>query len=378
MRIAFITDGITSPAPESGLARYSLSLLHALAAINPDIVTVDWQKKAFLENCRSQELILPNHWAAGKTAFWQLNLPRRLAQSTLACDVILNPGSYPGLGSKGYPYVQVVLDIMQVLFPSNYHRFRGWYLKNVLPHAVRRAAQVIAISECTRRDITANFPVGPDKVSVVYPGLPHEHQAPAAEQEIARVRQLFKVTAPFVLFVGTFQPQKNIPRLLRAFDAMKKTTGVPHQLVLAGQRGWKDGEIFKTLSRMKHKQDVIVTGFVTQPTLTTLYHAAEALVQVSLYEGFGFPVIEAMSAGCPVLISSHGSLPEIAGSAAVQANPYQEKEIAAQLYQLLSDQTLRAQLRKAGRERAAQFSWETCARETLAVLTRACQQSSEI
>jgi glycosyltransferase involved in cell wall biosynthesis len=215
--------------------------------------------------------------------------------------------------------------------------------------------------------------VPPEKIVVVHHGVagrfrPHEDDRrslvdgvqPDASQQPATPRE------PYFLYVGTIQPRKNLVRLLEAFAQLSPEAP---RLVIAGKRGWLSAPIERRAAELGLAERVVFAGYVPDAELPGLLRGALAFVFPSLYEGFGMPVLEAMAAGVPVLTSSTSALPEVAGDAALLVDPCDTAAIAGGMARLAGDASLRADLRARGLARAAEFTWERCARETLAVLT---------
>ena len=228
---------------------------------------------------------------------------------------------------------------------------------------ISRAAAVIATSEATRRDLVEHVGVAPGRVHTVHEAIDHGLYRP-------RQRRLFD--EPYVLFVGTEHPRKNLGRVLEAFARVRRP-GL--RLVKAGGPGKAEWDFRAATERRLAElglgaDDVLFTGRVPDEDVVALYSGAVCLVFPSLYEGFGFPVLEAMACGCPVITSTTSSLPELAGDAALLVDPTDTGAIAAAMRRLIDDRGLRHELAERGRRRAARFEWERTARETLRVYDR--------
>jgi glycosyltransferase involved in cell wall biosynthesis len=221
------------------------------------------------------------------------------------------------------------------------------------------------VSAATRDDLVATLDVPAAKVSVVHHGV--RPVACLADSERRDRRERLGITQPYVLFVGTVQPRKNLQRLIRAF-AHVVAAGLPHRLVIVGRMGWLTEPIRAEVVALDLTDRIHFAGYVPDDDLPALYCGADAFAFPSLYEGFGMPVLEALACGVPVVASDTTSLPEIVGDAGVLIDPLDEAAIGDALVRVLADASLRARLAVAGPERAAHFSWERCARETLAVL----------
>ncbi len=226
------------------------------------------------------------------------------------------------------------------------------------------------MSAATRDDLVAMLGVPAAKISVVHHGVRPVECLPARDQR-ATLEHL-GIAQPYVLFVGTVQPRKNLQRLIRAF-AQVVSAGLPHRLVIAGRMGWLTEPIRAEVATLGLVDRVHFAGYVPDDDLPALYRGADAFAFPSLYEGFGMPVLEALSYHVPVVASNTTSLPEIVGDAGVLVDPLDEAAIGAALMHVLTDASLRARLAVAGPGRAARFTWEQCARETIAVLEGAAE-----
>lgn len=245
-----------------------------------------------------------------------------------------------------------------------------WYLGQVVPRSVRRADFLLADSQSTRHDLIELLGVPPDRVQVIYGGVDARF-APVEEAEtLRRVRNRYARGRPYILAVGTLEPRKNYPTLIRAFARAREEARLPHVLVIVGRKGWVYDPIFAAVDELSLHEDVLFPGFVPDEELPALYSAADVLVTPSFYEGFGLPALEAMACGAPVIVSDVSSLPEVVGDAGVRIDPRDEAGLADALLRVVQDSALRAALRAAGLERARQFTWEGAARELLSVYAR--------
>lgn len=266
------------------------------------------------------------------------------------------------------PAVLTVHDLIFELFPEHHKRLNYWFLKTAMPLFVRRADAIIAISKATQRDLVRLYGTPDRKITVIYEGVSPAFQ-PASPAAVSRVRQVYDLPDQFLLCVGTIEPRKNLKRLLEALARLRQSTPDLH-LVVVGKKGWLYDEFFRTIERLGLDQVVHMPGYVPDADLSAVYSAAEALILPSVYEGFGLPLLEAMACGAPVVSSNAASLREIGGSAASYFDPLSTYDIVAKVGAVLGDPALRAELRRAGRARAAEFSWRQTAQETLALYDR--------
>jgi glycosyltransferase involved in cell wall biosynthesis len=230
-----------------------------------------------------------------------------------------------------------------------------------LLRTARRADAVIAVSRHTAEDLARRTRLPAGKIHVV----PLAASLPAASADLDEVLSRLKVPSPYVLFVGTLEPRKNVVRLIRGYRRLA-ARGAPHALVLAGPMGWRHQGLMRELSAEAPGR-IVLTGSTGPLDLDALYRGASAFVYPSLYEGFGLPVLEAMARGTPCVVSIASSLPEVAGEAAVPVDPRSVGGLAEAMERVINDGDLAERLRQAGRARAAGFSWEETARRTLEV-----------
>ncbi len=245
-----------------------------------------------------------------------------------------------------------------------------WYLGQVVPRSVRRADFLLADSESTRRDLIELLGVPPDRVQVIYGGVDARFAPVEDAEALRRVRETYAGGRPFILAVGTLEPRKNYPTLIRAFAQARQAARLPHALVIVGRKGWVYEPIFAAVDELGLHDHVLFPGFVPDEELPVLYSAADVLVTPSFYEGFGLPALEAMACGTPVIVSDVSSLPEVVGDAGVRIDPRDEAGLAEAMVHVVQDSALRAALRAAGWERARRFTWDDAARELLAVYAR--------
>ena len=266
------------------------------------------------------------------------------------------------------PSVVTIHDLGYRHFPEAHPRLSRLYLDWSTRWSSAVARRLIVPSEATARDLTALYGTPRERI-VVIPHGHHPRFRPLPPGEVAAGLARLGVEQPYVLFVGTLQPRKNLARVLEAFERLA-ARGLPHRLALVGQRGWLADPLFARIERPGSPASgrVHLTGYLADDDLALVYTGAAALAFPSLYEGFGLPALEAMACGTPVLASNTSSLPEVVGDAALTADPLDTGAIAAALERLLIDEPLRAQLRERGLARAARFTWRRAAERTLAVL----------
>lgn len=245
------------------------------------------------------------------------------------------------------------------------------FLNRVVPKAVARADHVLADSESTRRDLMQLLGVPADKVTVVYPGVEPRFCRQDDAAELQHVRTQYGIgDGPFILGLGTLEPRKNWPALIRAWAQLRRDNRFTHRLVIGGGKGWLTEGIFEAAKASGFRSEIIFAGFVADADLPTLYSAADVFVLPSLYEGFGIPVLEAMACGTPVVCANNSSLPEAAGDAALLVEASDKAALAAAIRRLVEDAALRSQLQQRGLEQARRFSWDAAAHTLLSTYER--------
>jgi glycosyltransferase involved in cell wall biosynthesis len=229
---------------------------------------------------------------------------------------------------------------------------------------IKEARHIIAVSHHTKKDLISYASIPPERISVVYHGIDHDVFYPRPKPKL--------LDSPYILFVGSEHPRKNLAYLLKAFRELKQDTRFTElKLVKVGKAGGKESNFrAQTLNLVQSlglADEVIFTDFVSEEMLVSYYCGAECFILPSFYEGFGFPPLEAMACGCPVIVSNVTSLPEITGEAAIKVDPHDIGSITCALREILSNERLRRELVSRGLEQAGQFTWEKAARETLKV-----------
>lgn len=355
MRLGF--DITPLSVPRSGVGTYTASLLEHLAEGNDTIVPLSH----FPHNYRwsNNGGIRPK--VVNKTMWMQFFLRRQLKE--LDVDVCHFTNSVAPLWLS-CPSVVTIHDMTLWLFPSYHPRRRLAAMRPIIPFAARQARGIITVSYSTKEDIVNLLGVAPEKVTVIYEAPGKAFRPVADAQELENARRQFHLPERFLLHVGTLEPRKNLVRLLEAFARLRHRRGFSHDLVLAGKAGWHYGEIFSTVERLGLGQFVHFLGYVPDRWLAAIYNLAGALVFPSLHEGFGLPVVEAMACGTPVITSPNGALQEIAGEAAAYISPESVESIAGEIYRVVADDTLQAELSARGLSRATLFSWRRTAEQT--------------
>lgn len=283
----------------------------------------------------------------------------------LNAETVLLPNLHFASVSPHARLIVVVHDLSFIHLPSSYSlRGRWWHKAVNVRKLLYRADAVIAVSHATRRDVIETFNIEEAKVHVVYPGVP---QGPdTSTSDLDAVRAKFGISRQFILALGPLDPRKNLSCALEAFRRLPRELREAHQLVVTGVHSWRKDKLFRYL--VQQMRNVSMVGFVTEKEKWALLRTARCFIYPSRYEGFGFPLVEAMTAGTAIIASHTSSIPEVVGEAGLVANPDDPGEFSAALRMVLTDNSLRDMLIRRGRERVKQFSWDTAAKNILCIL----------
>lgn len=385
-------DYTTGIYPGAGVARYTRSLVEALARLDGrNRYSLFYANRGLPrgtpEERQARELMKahPNFKGVAVPmsvremfAAWQrLRLPVPVDLFTGRCDVLHSPDFVSPPHRTGADVI-TVHDLSFLVVPECAEPKLAGFLSKSVPGAVRRADRIIAVSEQTKRDLVRLMGVPQEKVTTVYNGVDERFRAagrrePGAEDsDREALKRKLGLPEKFVLHVGTLEPRKNLVRLIEGYEQAMQSGGNEVALVLAGRKGWLYEPIVAAAERVNSKGGtagarVVFVDYVYDGDLPLLYRMAEVFAYPSLYEGFGLPVAEAMSCGTPVLVSGDGALAEVVGNAAVVVDALSVESIAEGLSRLLSDGELRQKLSEEGKARAARFTWEAAAEQVLGV-----------
>lgn len=302
----------------------------------------------------------------------QFILPMQLYKNKLfssqKIDVFFSPAHYAPRFSP-VPTIVTIHDLAYFMYPHEFLKKDLYQLTNWTKYSVHNAQKIIAVSKTTKKDIMHYYQIPENKIKVIYNGFDNKsnNQNRLFNNENPLIEYLNK--NKYILFVGTLQPRKNISFLIAAF-AQVLPQFPDLKLVIVGKKGWLYDHIFSEISRLKIEQSILFTGFASDTEKTYAYMKAQCLVLPSLYEGFGLPVLEAMDNDCPVLASFTSSLPEVGKDAAIYFDPKDVSDLTEDITTILTNKTIRDTLIKKGHERVKEFSWETCAKQTLHELTQ--------
>lgn len=365
MRIAI--DYTPAIAQRAGIGRYTRDLVEALAQVDSDdrftlfSAEPPTPDRGFptTANMTSRVFGVGNRHM---TIFWQrLRAPVPAELFMGNADLIHGPDFIlpPALRARR---VVTVHDLAFLTHPECAVPKLVSYLSRVVPRALRAADHVISVSQRTADDLHTLLGVPSEKITVIPLGVDPAFTAEVDEQAVAAVREKYGLEGPVALAVGTIEPRKNYEGLVAAFERARQAADGPRTLVIAGRKGWLYEGVFAAVERLGLTEHVRFLDYIPDGELATLYHAAAVVAVPSLYEGFGIPVLEAMASGTPVVCSDGGSLPEVAGDAALVVPVADTDALSDALVRATGDAGLRTSLIQRGRERVAGFTWEAAAR----------------
>jgi glycosyltransferase involved in cell wall biosynthesis len=355
---------------QTGVSRYIARLLDAMPAVlDGDEMVVFAGRGVAPPSPALAPAWRPVRWRTDRPetrlAWEHFALP--VASRRARVDLVHGPVNVVPRGLPG-PSVVTIHDLAFLRWPDQIPARRYRYLARELTASAKRATRILAVSEATKRDLVERLGIDPAKIACTPLGVDARFR-PMVSGKIDEFRVAKGVTRPYILSVATFEPRKNLPRLLDAFAMVADR--VPHELVLVGPEGWLTGAIHEQLQRPALADRVRVTGFVPDEELPAWYSGADLFAYPSLYEGFGLPPLEAMACGVPVLTSNCSSLPEVVGDAALMVDPTDTGAIADGILRVLTAQAFATDLRQRGPRRAAGFTWERTAALTVAAYREA-------
>lgn len=356
MRIAIDASRCTVPRP-TGTENYALQLIRHLIRAN-DQRPRPHQLTLYFRDAPAPDLFPASHYVQMRVIpFRRLWTHLRFAAALWQDrpDLTFVPAHTLPFAFPARAMV-TVHDLGYIWFPQAHRATQRLYLDLTTRYSARRATLILADSAATRDDLARVYHTPPSKIHVVYPGVEPPPLHPVD------LHAAYGIPARYFLFIGTLQPRKNIARLVQAHQRYRQQTGDDAALVLAGGKGWLYDERW-----VAGAEGVIVTGYVDERHKGALLTGALGLVMPSLYEGFGFPVLEAMHCNTPVIASRTSSLPELVGEAGLLVNPLDVDEIARAMQQII-DPATRERLISDGRAQATRFTWEACAQQVLDLL----------
>jgi glycosyltransferase involved in cell wall biosynthesis len=368
----------------TGISRYVRQLYTAFDQFHDEKV-IYFDGKRLLNQMPDQAD--PEKWGRETAAIWKLPDPVVFALRTANClkfemilrhvcqqrrfDVYHETGFVPAAMSS-VPTVYTIHDLSLINHAKMHPRERVWFYEFFRKRRMHYADHILTVSEFIRTEICEILSIPPEQVTVV-PEASAPHFWPRTPESIQEVCRKYSLPREYLFFVGSLEPRKNLPLLIQALQYSK--TGIP--LVISGWEGWGDKSWMQTIRSAGLEDRVVFTGYVNDETLACLYSGATAFVYPSLYEGFGLPILEAMSCGCPVICSNVSSMPEVAGKAACLINPSDAEELAVAIDHIAGNNDSRSQLIQKGLRRAAEFTWHRTAELTRDVFFRVSEESGK-
>lgn len=361
---------------KTGIEEYTSQLLEHMLPQHSDIhfklFYNGWKKEKLdfqwlsLPNVEIKEFKIPNRLLDGTFRF--LDLPK-VDKLMGGVDRFFSPHIFLSSASDKCQKIVTFHDLSFEKYPEFYSSQKNFWHFSMHPRKqAEKADKIIAVSESTKQDLVEIYKIDPEKIKVIYSGLSMKVKKTVLPAEKTYIKDKYRLPENYILYLGTLEPRKNIVSLLKAFDRLKKEEPLKSsdlKLVIAGAKGWLYEDIFTTAQRFSSRQDIIFTGFMEDKFKPALYHMAKLFVYPSFYEGFGFPPLEAMAQGTPVITSNISSIPEAVENAAITVNPTNPDELYKAMKEALTDPRLSSLLSSLGRERAKCFDWNRCAEETL-------------
>ncbi len=305
--------------------------------------------------------------------WFEWRLPALLKK--INADILLSPDGYIPL-KLNIPVVNVIHDINFHHHPKDFSFLVRKYYNYFFPKFAEKSDHIVTVSEYSKKDIEQNYGIDPQKISVIYNGI-NPVYAPLDEETRKRTRDYYCKGKAYFLFVGALNPRKNVKRLMEAFAIFKSKSQSDLKLVIVGAKMFGNREMEKTYQQHPFKRDIIFTGRLAPEELQKVYASAFALSYFPYFEGFGIPIAEAMACGIPVLTSNVTSMPEVAGEAALLANPYKVNAMAEKMYELWENQELYKKLKKKSLERASLFNWDNAARQLWDIIEKTAKNAGK-
>jgi glycosyltransferase involved in cell wall biosynthesis len=370
VRIAIDAHSVGSQL--AGNETYAVNLIEALAEVD--------QSNQYTLYVTRQSAIdrFANRWPNFNVKRTVPHTPLLRIPVTLSAELRRNPVDvlhvqYTAPPLAPCPVVATIHDLSFEHLPETFNRRSRAQLRLTVRRTARKAAQILTLSEFSRRDIVDTYGIAPDRVSVTPAAAPSHFKPIKDETELRKIRETYGIERDYILSVSSIQPRKNLIRLIEAYSCLRglRAEGKLPQLVLVGKRGWLDNETFRAAQRHSANNDIAFTGYVAENDLPALYSGATCFVYPSFFEGFGLPVLEAMQCGAPVIAGNRTSIPEVVGKAGLLFDPFDTNSLVQALTRMLDDSEYRAALRTQGLARAREFDWKQTARMTLQAYQKA-------
>jgi glycosyltransferase involved in cell wall biosynthesis len=371
----------------TGVEEYTLNLLLALFEADKKNQYVlffnSWKEPVFnfdifkkYKNVEIKRHRIPNKIL--NFSFWYLGWPKidKLAGET---EVVFMPNINFAAISRNCKLILTIHDLSFECYPNHFSwKRRFWHIFINPKKLCRRADKIIAISDSTRSDLISLYKINPAKIETIYSAAGDGFKVISRnDTELVRVKEKYRLPYKFILYLGTIEPRKNIGAVIRAFDSFnqfaienKNVELMKYGLVIAGEKGWLSQKIFEEIKTTRSSKGIYFIGRIRNENKKYIYNLASLFVYPSFFEGFGFPPLEAMRCGVPVIASNNSSLPEVVGDGGMLIDPDKPDEICRAMKEILSNRELRDILVKKGLEKAAKFDWKKTAQKTLEMMKK--------
>lgn len=355
------------PSNPVGAGTYMIQLVRALVALPTEhqfvLFSQQRGKKAVgdLPSDRAAWVITPDRDPAARLIWEQLRLPNLVRSSGIQ---LLHSLHYTRPFLLPCHSIVTFHDMTFFLFPEMHTRSKRLFFPRAIRFSAKHSDSIIAVSDSTRRDAIRILNLPPERIVAVPNGIDQVFRPVADRQSLQECKRKYGLPDEFILYLGLIEPRKNVPLLLDAYAHLSRQKSIP-PLVLAGRRGWMVDEVFRLIDELQLKDKILLPGYIDSDDLPLIYNLASIFVYPSTYEGFGFPPLEAMACGTPVITTAVSAMLDYVGEAGLLVPPQDEQALTSALDRLLSDPVLRERLTKEGPAHAAPFTWERTARETM-------------
>ena len=374
-----------SEGRRTGVEEYTLGLLAGIFEIDKKneyiLFYSAWKKPGFdfelflkYPNVKLKKVHIPNKLL--NFSFWYFAWPK-IDKLVGGAEVVFSPNIIFGAVSHDARVITTIHDLSFERYPEYFSKKRRfWHIFINSKKICRRANKIIAVSASTAADICGLYGIEKEKISVIPSAIGDNFRVlDRNDSSLIEVKEKYHLPFKFMLYLGTIEPRKNIIGIIKAYNALQEKADTEkneefsrYRLVIAGSPGWLGEEIFEEIERSKFREKIILPGFISDVDKAYVYNLASLFVYPSFFEGFGFPPLEAMQCGVPVITSNNSSLPEICADSALLIDPDKPEEIFEAMWQILSDKILREKLTQSGLEKAREFSWKKTVQKTLDIL----------
>ena len=330
---------------KTGIGKYTLGMINAIAGVDKKNTYYLYSQKKVLDFKRR----LPR--LPGRNFSHCVDYFKKGPEVVLPEVDVFWTSSYDLQKPKGARFIVTVHDVIMKAYPHGHSKRTIEEIDEKIRYILSEADILVTDSYNSKSDLMKFYKVHDSKIHVIYPGVDPMQRVNTKED--------------YILFVGTLEPRKNVGGLIKAFDLLKKESGISHRLYIVGMKGWMYEDIFRAYEKAEFKKDIIFKGYVEEKELERLYQRASVFVYPSFYEGFGLPIVEAFSYGTPVVTSKTSSCGEIGAGAALLIDPSNYKEIAEAILRLINDEKLKKGLVEKGLDMAREFTWTKTAAEFL-------------